>query len=37
VDFDELLKRQGMYVKHEKVAMERWEKSFPGQSKGGAA
>lgn len=37
VDFDELLKRQAMYVKQEKIAMERWEKSCPGQSKGGAA
>jgi ferredoxin--NADP+ reductase len=37
VDFDELLKRQAMYVKQEKISMERWEKSCPGQSKGGAA
>ena len=37
VDFDELLKRQAMYVKQEKISMARWEKSCPGHSKGGAA
>jgi ferredoxin--NADP+ reductase len=37
VDFDELLKRQGMYQKQEKVAMERWAKMCQGQEKGGAA
>jgi NAD(P)H-flavin reductase len=37
VDFDELLKRQGMYLKQEKVAMERWDKMCQGQTKGGAA
>jgi ferredoxin--NADP+ reductase len=37
VDFDELLKRQGMYRKQEKVAMERWAKMCQGQEKGGAA
>ncbi len=37
VDFDELLKRQGMYRKQEKVAMERWDKMCQGQTKGGAA
>jgi len=37
VDFDELMKRQGMYLKQEKVAMERWDKMCQGQTKGGAA
>jgi ferredoxin--NADP+ reductase len=37
VDFDELLKRQAMYVKQEKISMERWEKSCSGHSKGGVA
>lgn len=36
VDFDELLKRQGMYQKQEKVAMERWDKMCQGHTKGGA-
>ena len=37
VDFDELLKRQAMYLKQEKIAMERFEKMCQGQTKGGAA
>ncbi len=37
VDFDELLKRQAMYRKQEKVAVERWEKMCQGQAKGGGA
>jgi ferredoxin--NADP+ reductase len=37
VDFDELLKRQAMYRKQEKVAMDRWEKMCQGQAKGGGA
>jgi NAD(P)H-flavin reductase len=37
VDFDELIKRQGMYVKQEKIAMERFEKMCGAESKGGAA
>ncbi|MFQ6032192.1 MAG: sulfide/dihydroorotate dehydrogenase-like FAD/NAD-binding protein [Candidatus Zixiibacteriota bacterium] len=28
VDFDELLKRQGMYLKHEKIAMERFKQKM---------
>jgi NAD(P)H-flavin reductase len=36
VDFDELLKRQAMYLKQEKMAMERFEKMCQGQAKGGA-
>jgi ferredoxin--NADP+ reductase len=37
VDFDELLKRQAMYVKQEKISMDRWEKSCSGHAKGGAS
>jgi NAD(P)H-flavin reductase len=37
VDFDELIKRQAMYVKQEKIAMERFEKMCGAESKGGAA
>lgn len=36
VDFDELLKRQAMYLEQEKMAMERFEKMCQGQTKGGA-
>jgi ferredoxin--NADP+ reductase len=36
VDFDELIKRQAMYVKQEKIAMERFEKMCGAESKGGA-
>jgi ferredoxin--NADP+ reductase len=36
VDFDELLKRQAMYKKQEKIAMERFEKMCRQQAKGGA-
>jgi ferredoxin--NADP+ reductase len=36
VDFDELIKRQSMYVKQEKIAMERFEKMCGAESKGGA-
>jgi ferredoxin--NADP+ reductase len=37
VDFDELIKRQAMYVKQEKIAKERFEKMCGAESKGGAA
>ncbi len=37
VDFDELIKRQSMYLKQEKIAMERFEKMRVGPTKGGAA
>lgn len=37
VDFDELIKRQAMYQKQEKIAMDRFEKMCGGQTKGGAA
>jgi ferredoxin--NADP+ reductase len=37
VDFNELIKRQAMYGKQEKIAMERFEKMCAGQVKGGAA
>jgi len=37
VDFDELLKRQAMYRKQEKVSMERWERMCQGRAKGGTA
>jgi NAD(P)H-flavin reductase len=37
VDFDELVKRQAMYQKQEKIAMERIEKMYGQHSKGGAA
>jgi ferredoxin--NADP+ reductase len=37
VDFDELIKRQAMYQKQEKLAMERFEKMCAAESKGGAA
>jgi ferredoxin--NADP+ reductase len=37
VDFDELIKRQAMYQKQERIAMERFEKMCGAQTKGGAA
>lgn len=37
VDFDELIKRQAMYLKQEKAAMRRFEKACAGQTKRGAA
>ncbi len=37
VDFDELIKRQAMYLKQEKVAMQRFEKTCVGQTRGGEA
>jgi NAD(P)H-flavin reductase len=37
VDFDELLKRQAMYLKQEKMAMERFERMCREHAKGGAA
>ncbi len=37
VDFDELIKRQAMYLKQEKAAMRRFEKACAGQKKRGAA
>jgi len=37
VDFDELIKRQAMYLKQEKIAMERFSQMCGGQTKGGAA
>jgi NAD(P)H-flavin reductase len=37
VDFDELIKRQAMYQKQEKIAMDRFVKMCGGQTKGGAA
>jgi ferredoxin--NADP+ reductase len=37
VDFNELIKRQAMYQKQEKIAMERFEKMCGAQAKGGAA
>jgi len=37
VDFDELIKRQAMYQRQEKMAMERWERMCQAGSKGGAA
>ncbi|MCK4223834.1 MAG: sulfide/dihydroorotate dehydrogenase-like FAD/NAD-binding protein [candidate division Zixibacteria bacterium] len=37
VDFDELIKRQAMYQKQEKMAMERFSQMCGGQAKGGAA
>jgi ferredoxin--NADP+ reductase len=37
VDFNELIKRQAMYRKQEKIAMERFEKMCGAQAKGGAA
>ncbi|MGB2981390.1 MAG: sulfide/dihydroorotate dehydrogenase-like FAD/NAD-binding protein, partial [Candidatus Zixiibacteriota bacterium] len=37
VDFDELIKRQAMYQKQEKIAMDRFVKMCGAQTKGGAA
>jgi NAD(P)H-flavin reductase len=37
VDFDELIKRQAMYQKHEKIAMDRFAKMCGAGAKGGAA
>jgi ferredoxin--NADP+ reductase len=37
VDFNELIKRQAMYQKQEKIAMERFEKMCGAQAKGGVA
>ena len=37
VDFDELIKRQAMYQRQEKVAMQRFEKMHAARAKGGAA
>jgi len=37
VDFDELIKRQAMYLKQERIAMERFSQMCGGQTKGGAA
>ena len=37
VDFDELIKRQAMYQKQERIAMERFSQMCGGQTKGGAA
>ncbi|MCK4404531.1 MAG: sulfide/dihydroorotate dehydrogenase-like FAD/NAD-binding protein [candidate division Zixibacteria bacterium] len=35
VDFDELIKRQAMYLKQEKIAMERFTRKFGGKTKQG--
>jgi ferredoxin--NADP+ reductase len=37
VDFDELTKRQAMYVKSEKIAMERFAQKIQGQTKEGVS
>jgi ferredoxin--NADP+ reductase len=37
VDFNELIKRQAMYQKQERIAMERFEKMCGGHTEGGAA
>jgi NAD(P)H-flavin reductase len=37
VDFDELLKRQAMYVKQEKIAMERFNRTIGDKTKEGVA
>ncbi len=37
VDFDELLKRQAMYLKQEKIAMERFNRKLRGKTKEGVS